>query len=360
MSRRSTLASMGVSAAAALVSISLVALAQESETPAGGDVDVGLTQLDVQADLPPVTTTTSAPTLPSTSTSPVDPQLVEAQEAIARERAHQAALERSRATLPEAEQALTRALHRDVRALYRLRHGGLLPIAGGLPALVNHASRVAHLERMAKQSARRLRDVRARESALAKEAAELDAKLSTLEREARALEEKRASLAAEAAAAAALAAQRAQIAARSEAQSEERVSYGLTLVGTEEKQRESLSAQRGLLALPVAAASSIAPTEPVTDGRRRGLSFTTTPGASVRAAAAGRVASIEHGSDGLVVVLDHGARYQTVYMNLASSDLEPGDSVSKSARLGSAGSAPVKFEVRRGSRNQDARSYLGL
>jgi murein DD-endopeptidase MepM/ murein hydrolase activator NlpD len=178
------------------------------------------------------------------------------------------------------------------------------------------------------------------------------------EREALALEQKRARLAAEAAAAAALAAQQAQLSQRTEAVSDARVSYGLTLVGGSE--RPSFAAQRGFLALPVAAATSISPVDPVAGGRRQGLHFETPPGASVRAAAAGRVAAVERTENGVTIALDHGDGYRTVYSGLADSDLEINDAISKSARVGSAGSRPVRFEVRRGSRSQDARSFLGL
>ncbi len=288
----------------------------------------------------------------------VELELTQAQREMEQQRARKSEVLTQLAQLPAAQRELEHVLSREVRALYRLRRGGLLPVAGGLDALVAHASRVAHLERLARRTVDKLAVARKRSASLAKEAAELDAKFIATEREAQALEQKRASLAAEASAAAAFAAQQAQLSQRSEAVADARVSYGLTLVGGSE--RPSFAGQRGFLALPVAAATSISPVDPVAGGRRQGLLFETPPGASVRAAAAGRVAAVERTHDGVSITIDHGDRYQTVYGGLADSDLEIDDAISKSARVGSAGSQPVRFEVRRGSRNQDARSFLGL
>jgi septal ring factor EnvC (AmiA/AmiB activator) len=63
---------------------------------------------------------------------------------------------------------------------------------------------------------------------------------------------------------------------------------------------------------------------------------------------------------GLFVIVDHGERFRTVYGGLGSLDVQVGDAISKSARLGATGSSTIYFEVRRGRRSQDARSWLGL
>lgn len=290
------------------------------------------------------------------SNAELDRALSSTRESLAEKRMRSEALRSELAELPQNRHELEQILARDVHALYRLRRGGLLPLSGGLDALVGHASRVAHLERMATRTLHKLEQTDKRLAALAKESVELERALSEGERKLQEIESKKVSLAAEAAVAKAAAEQEALMNVRA-ASVEPRVSYGLTLVGGEQP---SFSAQRGLLAMPVSGAANITPAEPEQDGRRKGLAFEARPGTSVRAAAAGRVASVEPQGDGVTIVLDHGQRYQTVYSGLASSDIEPGDAVSKSARLGSAGSATVRFEVRRNGRNQDARSYLGL
>ncbi len=43
---------------------------------------------------------------------------------------------------------------------------------------------------------------------------------------------------------------------------------------------------------------------------------------------------------------------------LEALDVEVGDALSKSTRLGSAGSAPVYFELRKGAQTLDARAWL--
>lgn len=92
-----------------------------------------------------------------------------------------------------------------------------------------------------------------------------------------------------------------------------------------------------------------------------GLELASKPGSAVRAAAAGRVAFAErYGSYGQLVILDHGERYYTVYGGVGSVDVQVGDDLSKSARIGAAGGDPLYFEVRRGTKTQDARSWLGL
>jgi hypothetical protein len=40
--------------------------------------------------------------------------------------------------------------------------------------------------------------------------------------------------------------------------------------------------------------------------------------------------------------------------------VQVGDELSKSARIGSAGADPVYFEVRHGTKTQEARGWLGL
>jgi len=288
-------------------------------------------------------------------------ELGKAKQSLEQEIARKSALSEQLRDLPNAQLVLEQMLARDVRALYRLRRGGLLPLAGGIEALVTHASRVSHLERMAQRTMHELTRTRERSASLAKEVIELDQTLSATERHLQAIEHTRQSLAAEAAARAALEAQ-AQAATRAERQdSSAQVSYGLTVVGAGSSQGEleSLSTQRGRLALPVAGAASIQGAESSEAGSKA-LLFEGRSGVSVRAAANGRVLSVEPSESGTLVVIEHGGGYRTRYAGLASSDVESGDSVSKSARIGSVGSAPVYFEVRRGSRCLDARSFLGL
>jgi len=64
------------------------------------------------------------------------------------------------------------------------------------------------------------------------------------------------------------------------------------------------------------------------------------------------------------VILDHGDGYYTVYGGLGAVEVRVGDDLSRSARIGSIGtdfSPPALFfEVRKGTRTLEPRSWLGL
>jgi septal ring factor EnvC (AmiA/AmiB activator) len=217
--------------------------------------------------------------------------------------------------------------------------------------MLGHASRMAHYEKLTRKTLRELEQVRGERERLSKESLVLDAKLAAAEEAAASYVEVQQELIQQAV----VRQQEAVLAAPAQP------SYGLTLAGgASVATLERFTDQVGGLALPVAGAANIRDAErPGDDGS--GLSFASQGGASVRAAAAGKVAFAERQSlYGLMVIVEHDHRYRTVYGGLASIDVQVGDSVSKSARIGSAGDTPVYFEVRRDSRSQDARRWLGL
>jgi septal ring factor EnvC (AmiA/AmiB activator) len=112
--------------------------------------------------------------------------------------------------------------------------------------------------------------------------------------------------------------------------------------------------------MPVSGSSSVE-TVDRPDDTGSALRFATKAGASVRAAAAGRVLfASQNDAYGLFVIVDHGERFRTVYGGLGSLEVQVGDALSRSARIGACGSSPIYFEVRRGRHSQDARSWLGL
>ena len=65
-----------------------------------------------------------------------------------------------------------------------------------------------------------------------------------------------------------------------------------------------------------------------------------------------------------MVILDHGGSFYTVYGGLGTTDVQVGDWVGMSTRIGSLDTAGpdsvLFFEVRRGTRPLEARSWLGL
>jgi septal ring factor EnvC (AmiA/AmiB activator) len=192
--------------------------------------------------------------------------------------------------------------------------------------------------------------------ALRKEALDLDASMETRERDVRALEQARVGLAQQQAAQ-----QMFESAFATPGPSPSmgsRINYGLSIIGG--SSAASFADQRGSLALPVSGPNRIADASRAeSDGP--GLELAAHSGAAVRAAASGRVAFADrYGSYGQLVILEHGDRYYTVYGGLSHIEVSVGDDLSKSARLGVAGVDPVYFEVRRGTRTQDARTWLGL
>lgn len=292
----------------------------------------------------------------------VDAQLREQRAALDEQRAKHSALAAQLGTVPERRLALESTLTRDVRALYRLQRGGLLPIAGGLDALMSHASRVAHFERLTRRTLAELLRTRREGSALRQEAGELELQIAATEEQVATLEEAKLSLA-----------RAAEVEHSMEQVGDLGVvpvtapaaqpSYGLSFSDGQPPpgaRPQRFSRQRGDLAMPVAGSSSV---ESVArpDDEGTALRFSTKSGSNVRAAAAGRVSfASQNQVYGLFVIVDHGERFRTVYGGLGSLDVQVGDEISKSARIGTTGASGVYFEVRRGRHSQDARSWLGL
>jgi septal ring factor EnvC (AmiA/AmiB activator) len=256
---------------------------------------------------------------------------------------------------PERERVEQR-MRQNARTLYRVSRGGMLPMAGGISAMLGHASRVSRLERLVQRDleARTGFDARAQAlrgelNSLAGQVQDSEQKLSALQAaRVEALHEHSVHQSFESA-----------LGVAANPRPPSHAQYGLSVVSGAPL-AERFTEQRGNLALPVSGPSSIQDaTRAESDGP--GLEFAGTPGAAVRAAASGRVAFAEnYGSYGRLVILEHGERYYSAYGGLGRLDVQVGDDVSKSARLGSVGAQPIYFEVRRGTKTQDTRAWLGL
>ncbi len=251
-------------------------------------------------------------------------------------------------------------LHERARALYRIRRAGMLPVAGGFDALMGHLARVQRLSRMVKGDldtmdflGQRGAALRVERNELANALQEAQVALAALDAKKEAIENSRKS------------ASLFQGALRGEPQAEpdDSVGYGrIRVSGDMDDLGEGFAEMRGQLALPVQGSMRIG--ESSREGAA-GLEFYGRPGGPIRAAADGRVAFARHyGAYGLMVILDHGSSFYTVYGGLGSTDVQVGDWVGMSARLGTLdGAGPdaiLFFEVRRGTRPLDARSWLGL
>jgi septal ring factor EnvC (AmiA/AmiB activator) len=233
----------------------------------------------------------------------------------------------------------------------------MLPVAGGIGALLGHASRVSRLERLVERDLESVQTLRAQGQQLRGEVGSLQAQIEAGERSLAALSSARVGAARERALQTGLEAALQSLPAPQAVPS--RAQYGLSVVDGDFA-GERFTEQRGNLALPISGPTRIEEaTRAESDGP--GLEFVGSEGAAVRAAAGGRVAFAEsYGSYGKLVIVEHGERYYSVYGGLSRFEVQVGDGVSKSARLGSLGAAPLYFEVRRGTKSQDARAWLGL
>ena len=259
--------------------------------------------------------------------------------------------------LRERRERVEDSLHQRVRALYRMRRAGMLPVAGGFDAMLSHLGRMKRLERMVSGDLRSVAFLDRRATALTGE-------LSDKEREA-------------------------EIARRQLGQVEERQrmesarsrtsdlfadlvdpgsrlpvvplvgrgdTYGLTL--REPEPRVRFDAQRGRLRLPVASGGTL---RDATREDGSGLEFMPPAGARVEAVSEGQVAfARRYGVYGNMVVIDHGDGFFTVYSGLARLDVTPGEPVVIGQTLGAVGAGPLYFEVRRGTRSLDPHEWVGI
>jgi len=252
-------------------------------------------------------------------------------------------------------------LHERARALYRVRRAGMLPVAGGFDALMAHLARVQRLSRMVKNDLDTMGHLEERGAALRSEKNELADALREAQVVLQALEAKKEELEQSRRSAALF--QDTLRGAPREAAPDDGMSYGrIRVSGDMEDLGEGFAEMRGQLALPVQGSMRIG--ESSREGAP-GLEFYGRPGGPVRAAADGKVAfARSYGAYGLMVILDHGGSFYTVYGGLGSTDVQVGDWVGMSTRVGTLDSAGpdsiLFFEIRRGTRPLDARSWLGL
>ncbi|MEM7434174.1 MAG: peptidoglycan DD-metalloendopeptidase family protein [Myxococcota bacterium] len=252
-------------------------------------------------------------------------------------------------------------LHDRARALYRVRRAGMLPVAGGFDALMQHLARVQRLSRMVKNDLRTMKFLENRGVALRVEKSELAQELQGAQVALRALEARKAEL--EQSQRSASLFQDTLRGVAEEPPPEQALSYGrIRVSGDMDDLGDGFARLRGELALPVQGSMRIG------DAQREGapgLEFYGRRGGPAFAAADGRVAfSQTYGAYGLMVILDHGSSFYTVYAGLGETDVQVGDWVGMSTRVGTLDAtgtdAILFFEVRRGTKSLDARSWLGL
>lgn len=256
-----------------------------------------------------------------------------------------AALERQHASARQ-------RLRGRVRALYRLRRAGALPLSEGFDSMLRHQSRVQRLERLVGRDARAFRTIGRRVRSLREEAGRLAAEQEHAEQQlvaARARQESQAQ----------------QLAVLSQ-MIEDPAAWSGSSVGDGFGIRLSdppslgyrLSDHRGALPLPVGGSAE------VRDADREGgagLELTTRAGVSVRAVGPGRVSyAARHPAYGNLVIVDHGDGHYTIYGGLGVVAVESGTEVAQGTTLGAVGPQPLFFQIRRGTRPLPTRQWLGI
>ncbi|MCA9532644.1 MAG: peptidoglycan DD-metalloendopeptidase family protein [Myxococcales bacterium] len=289
--------------------------------------------------------------------------LVEVDEAIATqdllvrtEEARRARLAAELDALGSARADFEERIIRQGRALYRIRRTGLLPVAGGFEAMLGHLSRVERLERLVQREIENVRTTRDRQIALQHDIARLDRSVEDARQQLARLNGDRARI------------QEQQQLAMLYEQTFMAPSLPLSPVmpgmGTGLQMSDgsalgpTFATMRGRLGIP-------------TEGRYRttdvqredgpAVEFRTEGEAPARVVADGRVAFVgRYGNYGLMVIVEHGESFFTVYAGLSSADVQVGSALRMGQRVGRVLGSPLLFQVRRGTRALDARSWLGL
>lgn len=248
------------------------------------------------------------------------------------------------------------------RAYVRMARAGLLPVAGGFDALVDHAMKLEGVRRSLSTDLSALTQLRGEHRALVASRDRLAARRAVVAAQRDAL--------AQAAQLIAEADERRRAFDAAFVQRESSPASRVAVYGAGITVRDAapdpsgFAGQKGRLPFPISGRVEATP------ARRKsasgpGVELRAPLGAAVRAVFAGRVAfSARYGDYGRIVILDHGGGYFTVSGNLGQVDVKVGDELSAGARLGAVGddgAGPMLyFEVRQGQETLDPKAWLGV
>ena len=290
-------------------------------------------------------------------TTALDHQLAQQVARIEQLDSERARAEAEIASLAQSRADTNRRLYARTRALYRLTRAGALPLSGGFNALLQHLSRRERLERVVRADLDALGDLQARSQALRDDASQRATELEAARTALHALESERAQ-AEQSMFAAAFNGTAAQQVFPGDINPVAASGFGIRLAEPAPAAASAFEAQRGQLMIPL-----LAPTGMRAAQREEGagLEMSGPTGAAVRAAADGRVAFAQtHSAYGRLVIIDHGNSYFTIYGGLGRANVSVGQSIARGAEVGVLDTAPVFFQVRRGTRAMDPRPWLGL
>lgn len=269
--------------------------------------------------------------------------------------------------LGEAQSSAATRLRTRARSLYRMSRAGMMPMLGGVDAMLSHVSRVNRLTHIVERDAASLVSLTERGGTIHAEINELGRDIAAAHAEVRALEARKMELVATTAlptlsTTTTMSPSTISISAPVEAEAEPEPAYGtIRAVPDEDTEESEFAGFRGRLPMPVSGDMQIR-TDNGPESSGPGLSITLRSGAPVRSVADGRVVFAgRHATQGNLVIVDHGDRYFTVYGGLGSVDVVVGDELSRGARVGSmGGSRDLRFEVRHGSRSENPNVWLGI
>ncbi len=291
---------------------------------------------------------------PAPELGAVETQLSEARSSLASLQESTQAMRTQAGTARERGEALRTRVRRDARALYRMRRAGPISLDGGVAGMLARLSRVSRLERVLVHESQAAAELRQRGESLRRRLGEAEASVRDAQARVEGLTARQASLEARG---------RQQLFAGLDrlpvAPVPSMPEYGsLRVVGGGSGLGE-FAQLRGRLTLPVAGVARFIDTQ-VEAGPALRIEASASSG--VRATAQGRVAFVGRQEGmGLVLILEHPGGYFSVYAGLGAVGLRVGDGVGAGASLGHTNAGGrFTFQVRRGTRALDPRSWLGL
>ena len=293
---------------------------------------------------------------PVASTIPTDP--AELERALSAADQQVRGLERRLNELDEQHTIAEARLVAFGRAYVRGTRSGLLPVAGGFGAFVEHAARLERLRRGAARELSEKQRIAVARLRLRRQLTDAESHLGVLRGQQQAMKQAHSAL----------------LAAQDRAAAFERAfssSAGYSAVygapsGPADIALPSggFAGQKGRLPFPIAGRTEIQ------EGRRPGidgpgLEVRAPLGTAVNAVFAGRVAfADDYAAYGRTVILDHGGRYYTVTAGLEGISVDVGDDVVRGTRIGSVGMGPdgpgIYFEIRSGPDTVDPDDWFGL
>lgn len=246
------------------------------------------------------------------------------------------------------------------RAYVQLARAGLLPVAGGFQALVEHAVKLERLRNAIGRDVKLERELNARRTALGKQLTELETLRGTMANQVQAMSAAQNALLSEQ--------DRADAFARAFSNSvgpAHTAVYGAAVGPSDSAVTGGgFASLRGRLPFPITGRSEIRVARRA-GSEGPGLEMFAPSGSVVRAVHAGRVAFADsYASYGRTVILDHGAGYYTLSANLGSIDVKVGDDLAFGARLGTVGSSDggsrLYFEIRAGTDSVAPATWFGI